>query len=98
MERQSNMHSARIDDELEREVESLTRGAPVEARVEESRVKEDAADDEPVPQSLVEELRDAEGGDEPEGGLSRGEVVARSELAIRLRTGIFPSTTLLDQD
>jgi len=51
MERQSNLHSPRVDDELE----------------------------------------DAEGVDETAGGLSRGEVVARSELAIHLRPSIFPA-------
>jgi hypothetical protein len=92
MERQSNVHGPRLDDELEREVRSLTHGAPVEARVEEGRMMEDAGDGEPVPQSIVGELHDAEAGDEPEGGLSHGEVVARSELAIHLRPGIFPAT------
>lgn len=91
MERQSNLHSARIDDELDREVASLTHGAPVEARVEESRLMEDAGDGEPLAQSLVGEVSDVEGGDELAGGLSRGEVIARSELAIHLRPGIFPA-------
>src|SRR5690349_6669004 len=91
MERQSNLHSPRVDDELEHEVASLTHGAPVESRVEESRVMEDAGDDEPVAQAIVSELQDAEGGDEVAGGLSRGEVIARSELAIHLRPSIFPA-------
>jgi hypothetical protein len=91
MERQSNLHSPRVDDELAHEVESLTHGAPVEARVEESRLMEDAGDGEPVAQAIVGELQDAEGGDEVAGGLSRGEVIARSELAIHLRPGIFPA-------
>jgi hypothetical protein len=91
MERQSNLHSARVDDELDREVASLTHGSPVEARIEESRLMEDAGDGEPVAQAIVGELQDAEGGDELAGGLSHGEVVARSELAIHLRPGIFPA-------
>jgi Protein of unknown function (DUF2795) len=91
MERQSNLHSPRVDDELEHEVASLTHGAPVEARVDESRLMEDAGDDEPTPQAIVGELHDAEGGDEVGAGLSRGEVIARSELAIHLRPGIFPA-------
>jgi hypothetical protein len=92
MERQSNLHSPRIDDEMEHEVESLLRGAPVESRIDESRVKEDAGEGEPVPQSLVTELPDAEAGDEAGGGLSHGDVAARSELAIHLRPSIFPAT------
>jgi hypothetical protein len=91
MERQSNLHSPRVDDELEHETSSLTRGAPVEARADESRLMEDAGDGEPVSQSIVGELQDAEGGDEIAAGLSRGEVIARSELAIHLRPSIFPA-------
>lgn len=91
MERQNNLHSARLDEQMEHEVDSLTHGAPVEARVEESRLKEGAGDDEPMAQAIVGELQDAEGGDEVAGGLSRGEVAARSELAIHLRPGIFPA-------
>src|SRR5215207_2898081 len=92
MERESNLHSPRVDDELAREVESLVRGAPVEARIEEDRAKEDAGDGERVPQSLVNEVSDVEAGDEPAGGLSRGEVVARSDLGAHLRPSIFPAT------
>jgi hypothetical protein len=91
MERQSNLHSARVDDQLDHEVASLTHGSPVEARVEEWRLMEDAGDGEPAAQAIVGELHDAEGGDEIEGGLSHGEVVARSELAVHLRPGIFPA-------
>jgi hypothetical protein len=91
MERQSNLHNARIDDQMDHEVSSLTHGAPVESRVEESRLMEDGGDGEPTVQALVGELQDAEGGDEVAGGLSHGEVVARSELAIHLRPSIFPA-------
>ncbi len=91
MERQSNLHSPRVDEQLEHEVSSLTHGAPIEARVEESRLMEDAGDGEPVAQAIVGELHDAEGGDELAGGLSRTEVNARSELAIHLRPSIFPA-------
>jgi hypothetical protein len=91
MERQSNLHSARVDDELQHEVSSLTHGAPVEARAEESRIMEDAGDGEPFAQAVVGELHDAEGGDEVAGGLSQGEVEARSDLAIHLRPSIFPA-------
>jgi hypothetical protein len=46
MERQSTKHGPRLDEELERETESLVRGAPVEARSDEGREKEPLADDE----------------------------------------------------
>jgi Protein of unknown function (DUF2795) len=40
MERQSTKHGPRLDDELKHETESLRRGAPVEAHVEEFKEKE----------------------------------------------------------
>ena len=57
MERQSNLHNPRLDDELAHEVESLTRGAPIEARVDESRLMEDAGDGEPVVEHAPFSLR-----------------------------------------
>ena len=59
MERSSNIHGPRLDDALAHEVESLTRGAPVEARVEESRVMEDAGEGEPVPEAVIAEVHEA---------------------------------------
>lgn len=55
MERGSGKHGPRLDDEMDRETESITRGSPVEARAEESREKEGPADGEPVPQSRVDQ-------------------------------------------
>jgi uncharacterized protein DUF2795 len=88
MERQSNVHSPRVDDELAHEVESLTRGAPVESRVDPARTKEDAADGEPVPQAIVAEPTDPA---DPVA-LGHDEVRARSELAIHLLPSRFPMT------
>jgi hypothetical protein len=53
VERRSEKHNPRLDEEMKRETESLVRGAPVEARAEESREKEGPADGEPTPQSVV---------------------------------------------
>lgn len=55
MERGSDKHGPRIHDALERETESLTRGAPVEARKNEERLVERAGDGEPDPQALIAE-------------------------------------------
>lgn len=44
MERMTDKHGPRMDDALEREVESLTEGAPVEARSAEGRRQEDMPD------------------------------------------------------
>ena len=52
MERGSNLHTPRVDEELQDEVQSLITGAPVEARAEEGREKEGPADDEPTPESV----------------------------------------------
>ncbi|MDQ1477240.1 MAG: hypothetical protein QOE62_2469 [Actinomycetota bacterium] len=73
-ERGSTRHSARVDDELEGEVESLVRGAPVEARVEEWRQMEPAAEGEP----------------NPDGITTVDDVELRSLLAVSLRPSAFP--------
>jgi hypothetical protein len=73
-ERGSTRHSARVDEELQGEVESLVRGAPVEARVEESRQMEPAAEGEP----------------NPDGITTVDDVELRSLLAVSLRPSAFP--------
>jgi hypothetical protein len=81
-ERGSTRHSARVDEELEGEVESLLRGAPVEARAEEWRQMEPAAEGEP----------------NPDGMTTVDEVELRSLLAVSLRPSAFPAdrTRLLE--
>jgi hypothetical protein len=87
MERGSNQHSPRVDEQLEHEVESLVHGGPVESRAEESRLQEDSGDDEPFAESIV-----ARGADDAaEAGLTHGDVRARSELARHLRGSLFPA-------
>ena len=54
MERGSAKHSPRVDEEMEKETDSLTRGSPIEARAQEGRMKEPAADDEPMPEEIVD--------------------------------------------
>jgi len=44
MERMTDKHGPRMDDAMEHEVESLTEGAPVEARSAEGRRQEDMPD------------------------------------------------------
>jgi hypothetical protein len=74
VERGSNHHSPRVDDELAHETQSLVRGAPVEARAEEWRQQEAPADGEPAPDSHV----------------SVDDIELRSLLAISLRPSAFP--------
>jgi hypothetical protein len=57
MERGSHKHSPRVDEEMERETRSLTQGAPVEARSDESRMEEPAGDEEPAPEEIVDGRR-----------------------------------------
>src|SRR3954451_2984929 len=80
VQRDSNRHSPRLDDELKRETESLVRGAPVESRAEEWRGKEGSAD----------------GGREPSartraGGIGADEVAQRTNLSRHLRLSVFPA-------
>jgi|tagenome__1003787_1003787.scaffolds.fasta_scaffold20194890_1 hypothetical protein len=86
MERESTKHTPRIDEQLAHDTESLTSGAPVEARVEESREQEPAADGEPVPDALLRGGRDPR----PNPGLDHDDVQERSELARFLEPSAFP--------
>ncbi len=86
-ERRSTQHSPRIDDVLEKETESITRGSPSEARSEEWHQMEPAADDEPVPDARIA------GDPFPEDDtLDLDEIEDRSLLAISLRPSAFPGT------
>src|ERR1700704_5399854 len=73
-ERGSTQHSARVDEELHKETESLLRGSPVEARAEDWRRMEPPADGEPLPDSRV----------------TIDDVELRSLLATSLRPSAFP--------
>src|SRR5439155_22248758 len=86
MERVSAKHSPRLDDELARETESMTRGAPVESRAEEWRMAEPPGDGEPLADARV-------AGDTRAlaGALSIDEVEARADLAAALRPAAFPA-------
>jgi len=86
-QRGSSEHSARVDDEVEREVRSLTRGAPIESRAAEFRVMEGGGDDDPAVVPRVTELEGPDGSP----ALAPSEVHARSELARHLRGSIFPA-------
>jgi len=79
-QRKGGAQSPRLDDELKRETESLVRGAPVESRIEEERLKEAEGDDEFAP------------GDYPvpPGGLGVDDVDARREVSRHLRPSAFP--------
>lgn len=88
-ERGSNHHSPRIDDELGRETESLTRGAPVESRAEDWRRQEGPADGEPMPDARIASAPDDDAAANAAPDLD--EVEARSLLATSLRPSAFPA-------
>ncbi|HEV3475676.1 MAG TPA: DUF2795 domain-containing protein [Actinomycetota bacterium] len=74
-ERGSDKVNPRVDEELQRETDSLERGAPAPSRAEEHRQAEAPADGEPAP-DVRPDIEDAEG---------------RTELARHLRPSSFPA-------
>jgi hypothetical protein len=54
MDRGSDKHSPRLDDEMEHETSSMTQGSPIEARADEARQKEPAGDEEPTPEEIID--------------------------------------------
>ena len=90
MPRGSDKHSPRIDDALGHDTRPLTQGAPMEARADEARQQEGAADGEPTTDALLAgELHPGQEG--PAGALDHDEVEARSRLAAYLRPSIWPA-------
>jgi hypothetical protein len=90
MERQSDKHGPRLDEAMEHEVESITRGAPIESRTDPGREMEDAGDGEPMAEGVIEAL-DASPSAVADS-LTHFDVRRRSELAISLRPSVFPAT------
>jgi hypothetical protein len=80
VQRDSNRHNPRLDDELKRETESLVRGAPVESRAEEWREQEGAGDGEREPSARTRA-----------GGLNADDVAQRRDLSRHLRLSVFPA-------
>jgi hypothetical protein len=87
MERSSDKHAPRVDDELKHELKSIVQGSPVEARANESREQEGPAEGEPTPGAVLT-------GDLPSAtpdALTHDEVEARAELARHLQPSVFPA-------
>jgi len=87
MERSSDKHARRVDDELKQELRSILQGSPVEARATESREQEGPADGEPTPEALIT----GQGRSPSPDALSHDEVEARAELARQLQPSVFPA-------
>lgn len=89
MPRGSDKHSPRIDDSLEHDTRPLTQGAPMEARADEARQQEGAADDEPTTDALLTgDLHPEQAND---AVLDHDEAEARSRIAAHLRPSIWPA-------
>src|SRR5690349_11462994 len=89
MERGSDKHSPRIDENLAHDTRPLTQGAPMEARADEARHQEGAGDDEPTPDALL--TGDLHPEQANESLLDHDEAEARSRLATSLRPSVFPA-------
>jgi hypothetical protein len=87
MERGSNKHSPRLDDEMEREVEGMMT-AERPTRAEEWKEAEPAGEDQPDPGRL-EEPADRQPAVPP--GMTSEEVELRSELGEHLPRSVFPN-------
>ena len=76
VERGSDKVSSRLDEELERQTQSLERGSPASSRAEEHRDPEAADDDEPT----------------PDVHLSTSDTEQRTDLARHLQPSRFPAS------
>lgn len=90
MERGSDKHNRRIDEDLSGGTSSIVQGSGIEARAEEFREQEGPADGEPVASQGRDVLHGEPGMDST---LSEDEVNRRSELARHLPPGVFPART-----
>jgi len=83
LQRGSDKHSPRVDEELKHETRSLEQGAPVESRVEEHREQEGPGEDQPAPGALLTGGRT--------GSLDLDDAEARSEIARFIDPSTFPT-------
>lgn len=82
MERGSDKHSPRVDEELDHQTRSLQQGAPLESRVEEFREQEGPGEDQPTPEPRLTE---------PTASLDLDDAEARSDIARYLDPSAFPA-------
>jgi len=85
LERGSDTHSPRVDEELDQETRSLQQGAPVESRVEEHREQEGPGEDQPTPDARLR------GGRATAASLDLDDAEARAEIARFLNPTTFPA-------
>jgi hypothetical protein len=85
LERGSDKHGPRVDEELDRETRSLQQGAPVESRVEEHREQEGPGDDQPTPDARLT------GGRATAASLDLDDAETRADIARFLTPSTFPA-------
>jgi Protein of unknown function (DUF2795) len=85
LERGSDKHSPRVDDDLDHQTRSLQQGAPVESRVEEHREQEGPGDDQPAPNERLA------GGRATAAALDLDDADARADIARFLTPSAFPA-------
>jgi Protein of unknown function (DUF2795) len=85
VERGSDKHSPRLDEELDHETRSLQQGAPVESRVEEHREQEGPGEGQPTPDARLA------GGRATAGSLDLDDAEARADIARFLTPSVFPA-------
>ena len=85
MERGSDKHSPRVDEQLDHDTRSLQQGAPVESRVEEHREQEGPGEDQPTPDARLT------GGRATAGSLDLDDAEARADIARFLTPSAFPA-------
>jgi len=84
MERGSDKHSPRLDEQLEKETRSFEQGSPAGSRVEEFRDPEGPDDDEELAERMKVNGRS-------NGDMGREEIERRSAIAKYLDRSIFPA-------
>jgi hypothetical protein len=85
LERGSDKHSPRVDDELDHETRSLQHGSPVESRVEEHREQEGPGDGQPTPDARLS------GGRASAASLDLDDAETRADIARFLTPSAFPA-------
>jgi uncharacterized protein DUF2795 len=85
LERGSDKHSPRVDEELDQETRSLQQGAPVESRVEEHREQEGPGEDQPTPDARLT------GGRATAASLDLDDAETRADIARFLTPSTFPA-------
>ncbi len=85
MERGSDKHSPRVDEQLDHDTRSLRQGAPVESRVEEHREQEGPGEDQPTPDARLA------GGRATAASLDLDDAETRADIARFLTPSTFPA-------